>query len=217
MRQSVRNFERSSSLLLRRCQSVGVLPWLLVCCFVWGGTGHAYAQSPQQFTGVGVDGVTSAITAFKAAIGGSDNGTSLGSSATGPWADGTSVFGATATGLRWGFAEGRVGGPDNFHTFIRVFNWTFNKSADVTVTYLKSDGTTVVQRLTVPGPNVNGGLTKTFVTIDANSIAGLDGQSFGTLIESTNGVPIVAERSMYWDSNGVFWAGGLATAGTRLP
>ena len=42
-------------------------------------------------------------------------------------------------------------------------------------------------------------------------------QSFDTLIESTNGVNIYAERSMYWDSNGVFWAGGLTTAATRLP
>jgi hypothetical protein len=79
---NVAKFDRAS-FVLRRPQPVGILAWLLVCGFACGFTGYAYAQSPQQFTGVGVDGFTSAIAAFKAAIGGSDNGTSLGSSATG--------------------------------------------------------------------------------------------------------------------------------------
>lgn len=49
-------------------------------------------------------------------------------------------------------------------------------------------------------------------------------ESFGTLIEVTNGVPIIglneqsaAERSMYWDSQGVFWSGGTNATGMRLP
>jgi hypothetical protein len=136
----------------------------------------------------------------------------------GPWADGTSVFGLTSSGLRWGFAEGRVGGPLAFHTYIRVFNPTYTKSAEVKVTYLKADGTTVVQTYTVPGSYVNVAFPPApFVTIDANATPGLQNESFGVLVESTNGVEIVAERSMYWDAGGVFWAGGLATAGTRLP
>jgi hypothetical protein len=134
----------------------------------------------------------------------------------GPWADGTTTFGSTSLGTRWGFAEGRVGGPQAFHTYLRLFNMTYQQAADVTVTFLKTDGTTVVQTWSVPGvanqvppPALN------FLTIDVNTIAGLDGESFGILIESTK--PIATERSMYWDADGVFWAAGLATAGTRLP
>jgi hypothetical protein len=39
---------------------------------------------------------------------------------------------------------------------------------------------------------------------------------FGTVVESTNGVPIVVERAMYWDAVGQHWAAGLNTTGTRL-
>jgi hypothetical protein len=42
-------------------------------------------------------------------------------------------------------------------------------------------------------------------------------ESFGTLIESTNGVNIAVERSLYWTANGIFWAGGTNALGTPLP
>jgi hypothetical protein len=132
--------------------------------------------------------------------------------APGPWADGTSTFGVDATGLRWGFAEGRVGGPLSFHTYIRIANesiYANPPAADVKVTYLKTDGTTVVQTYSVPGDD--------FITIDANTVPGLQDESFGVVVESTNNVRIFTERSMYWNADGVFWAGGLTTAGTRLP
>ena len=38
--------------------------------------------------------------------------------------------------------------------------------------------------------------------------------AFGALIEVTNSVPIAVERSLYWNANGVFWAGG-ATLSAR--
>jgi hypothetical protein len=130
--------------------------------------------------------------------------------APGPWADGTTVFGVTSPGLKWGFAEGRVGGPLAFHTYIRVASFDNIGSANVKITFLKQDGTTIEQTTTIPNND--------FFTLDVNSVPGLqNGDTFGTIVESTNGATIVAERSMYWDSNGNFWAGGLATAGTRLP
>jgi hypothetical protein len=136
----------------------------------------------------------------------------------GPWADGTSTFGTTAPGSRWGFAEGRVGGPRAFHTYVRVLNPFFQLDANVNVTFLTSEGKTIVQPYTVPGiANPVSIENPNFITIDVNTIPGLDGESFGILVESTNGVSIVTERSMYWDANGVFWAAGLTTAGTRLP
>jgi hypothetical protein len=42
-------------------------------------------------------------------------------------------------------------------------------------------------------------------------------ESFGTLIEVMNGVSIAAERSMYWDAQGMFWSGGTNATATRLP
>jgi hypothetical protein len=41
--------------------------------------------------------------------------------------------------------------------------------------------------------------------------------SFGAGVAVTNDVPIVAERSMYWDSNGVTFSGGTSAIATRLP
>jgi hypothetical protein len=139
--------------------------------------------------------------------------------APGPWADGTSSFGTKTTGVRWGYAEGRVGAPLNFHTYLRLFNPSQDvKTANVNVTFIKDDGSTIVKNYTVP-PFVWGypPPPQPFVNIDVNRIPGLDGHSFGVLIESTNGVEITTERSMYWDSNGNFWAAGITTAGTRLP
>jgi hypothetical protein len=36
------------------------------------------------------------------------------------------------------------------------------------------------------------------------------------LIESQNGVPIVVERAMYWDANGVHWSGGTNETGVKI-
>ena len=36
----------------------------------------------------------------------------------------------------------------------------------------------------------------------------LQNESFGARIEVTNNVPIAVERSMYWNAEGRFWAGG---------
>jgi hypothetical protein len=141
--------------------------------------------------------------------------------APGPWADGTSSLGTSGTGLRWGFAEGRVGGPLNFHTYLRIFNPTRDpsKTANVNVTFIQDDGSTIVRSYSVPALNYypTRRAQRPFINIDVNEIPELAGHAFGTLIESTNGIEITTERSMYWDANGVFWAAGITTAGTRLP
>lgn len=36
------------------------------------------------------------------------------------------------------------------------------------------------------------------------------------VIESTNGVPIIVERAMYWDAAGQSWAAGTNALGTKL-
>jgi plastocyanin len=53
--------------------------------------------------------------------------------------------------------------------------------------------------------------------IDANAVDGLQSGSFGALIQVTNDVPIIVERSMYWDVNGLSFAAGTNATGIRLP
>jgi hypothetical protein len=131
-----------------------------------------------------------------------------GVTAANPWVDSHSVFGVAGPGTRWGFAEGRVGGALDFHSYLELGNPS-SSAADLTVTYLRTDGTTIVKTYTIAP-------TSRF-TIDVGATSGLQNESFGTVVESTNGVPIIAERAMYWTVGGVLFAGGIDTMGTRLP
>ncbi len=130
--------------------------------------------------------------------------------APGPWADGTTTSGVDGPGLAWAFAEGRVGGPLDFHTYLRIANihpYAGKPVATVWVTFLKTDGTVIARNYMLPADSL--------IDIDVNAIPGLQNESFGTLVEAS-GADIVAERSMYWNSGGVFWAGGITTTGTRI-
>ena len=94
--------------------------------------------------------------------------------APGPWADGTSSLGTPSTGLRWGYAEGRVGGPLNFHTYLRIFNPTRDpsKTANVNVTFIQDDGRTIVRNYSVPALNYYPArpARRAFINIDVNEI-----------------------------------------------
>ena len=79
----------------------------------------------------------------------------------------------------------------------------------MTVTFLREGGTPVTQTYTVPK-------TSRF-NIDVNAIEGLQAASFGARIEVTNNVPIIVERSLYWDANGLPFSGGTNATGIRLP
>jgi len=127
-----------------------------------------------------------------------------------PWGEAHNSAGVNTLGTRWGLAEGRVGGPHNFHTYILLGN-PQSTAANVTVTYLREGGAApVVKTYTVPA-------TSRF-NIDVNSVVPeLVDESFGAKIEVTNGVNIIVERSMYWDANGIFWSGGSNATGVPLP
>jgi hypothetical protein len=126
------------------------------------------------------------------------------------WEEGHNSFGETATGTHWGLAEGRVGGSNNCQTFILLAN-PGTAAATVTVKFLRATG--------VP-------ITKTFIvaptsrfTVAVNGpgsdVPELANESFGANIESTQ--PIMVERAMYSDANGIVWAAGTNATGTRLP
>jgi hypothetical protein len=83
--------------------------------------------------------------------------------------------------------------------------------ASLTVTFLRSDGSTLVKTFTVaPTSRFN-----IAITGPGGVAPELSDESFGTIIESTQ--PILVERAMYTDANGVVWAEGTAASGTRLP
>jgi hypothetical protein len=128
-----------------------------------------------------------------------------------PWSEAHNAFGTTETGVKWGLAEGRRGGPRAFESYILIANPS-EQDALVKVTYLKPDGTTsVVVRDGQP-----------FVRVPARSRenvgpAEMPLGEFGSVIESTNGVQIVVERAMYWNSStGQVWAGGTNATATKL-
>jgi hypothetical protein len=45
----------------------------------------------------------------------------------------------------------------------------------------------------------------------------LQNESFGATIQVTNGVAIAVERSLYWNANGVLWAGGTNALAVPVP
>jgi autotransporter-associated beta strand protein len=126
-----------------------------------------------------------------------------------PFGEGHNSSGIVSTATRWGLAEGRIGAPRNFTTYILLANPT-TTAANVTVTYLRETGAPVTKTYTVPP-------TSRFNIDVAGVVPELHDESFGARIEVTNGVPIAVERSLYWDANGIFWAGGTNAVATPLP
>ena len=118
-------------------------------------------------------------------------------------------FGATRTATRWGLAEGRLGGPRGFETYILIANTT-TLPADVKVTFLRPDADPIERSYSVaPSSRFN-------LPVGVRVPELMDAQ-FGAIVESTNGVPIVVERSMFWNALGIFWAGGTNVAAVPLP
>jgi autotransporter-associated beta strand protein len=127
----------------------------------------------------------------------------------GPWTEAHNSFGVTDSGLHWGLAEGRVGGPHNFHTYILLAN-PDTSAAQVTVTFLRAGKDAITKTYTVPATSR--------YNIDVNAVdPAMHDEDVGADIQVTNAVPIVVERSMYWDQGGVLFKGGTNATGVRLP
>lgn len=123
------------------------------------------------------------------------------------WYEAHNSFGLTALGTKWGMAEGRVGGARGYETFILLANTTDN-TANVTITYLRTNGTTVVKTYSVAP-------TSRFNVYVNDVVPELADEEFSAIIEATQ--PIAVERALYWNAGGVFWAAGTNAAAARLP
>jgi hypothetical protein len=126
------------------------------------------------------------------------------------WIESHNSFGVTAPGTRWALAEGRVGGEDEAQTYILLSN-PGQTAGSATLTFLRTDGTTVAKTIDVPAAS----RITVGVTGPQGAAPELVNETFGTLIESTQ--PIIVERSLYSNANGIMWAAGTNATATRLP
>ena len=122
------------------------------------------------------------------------------------WYEAHNSFGVVATGTAWGLAEGRVGGPNNAQTYILLAN-PGTEVALVDIRFLRENAGSVDASFKVePGTRLN---------VAVGAVVPLHDENFGALITSSQ--PIVVERALYWDANGLTWAAGSNATATRLP
>lgn len=124
------------------------------------------------------------------------------------WYEAHANVASSTDGMHWGLAEGRVGGPGGYQTYIQLANWR-TESAAVTIRFLRESGPPVVRQFTVP--------SMSRYTVDAGGVLGsemADGV-FAADIRST--VPITVERSTYASGNGQFWSSGTNASATLFP
>jgi len=106
------------------------------------------------------------------------------------------------------FAEGTT--RPNFDSYICIQN-PDNLPAEVKITYMKGDGSTQTQELTVVAHS-----RSTVVVKDVIGSKDDAAHDFSALVETTNKVDVVAERPMYFNYNGV-WTGGHDVMGAPGP
>jgi autotransporter-associated beta strand protein len=124
------------------------------------------------------------------------------------WYESHGSFGVTAPGTHWGLAEGRVGGPESYQTFLLLANPGMTE-AEATVLFLRENGAPfIAKKITVPAQ------TRVNLSVGGD-VPELSNERFGASITSDQ--PIVVERAMFWDANGQFWAAGTNATATRLP
>ncbi len=122
-----------------------------------------------------------------------------------PWGGGHNTVGIGKPSREWYFAEGAT---HIFDQFIHVLNPDQEQTAVVKVEFSNQNGERwTAERELAPRSNW---------TVDAKEVAGSRDQ-IATRVWSENGVPIAADRTMYWDAGGVRWADGHASVGVSAP
>ena len=119
----------------------------------------------------------------------------------GVWTGGSDVMGATSPSSTFYFAEGTC--RPGFVPYFTIQN-SGSSSANVTLTYMKGDGTTVQDYVTV-APNARSTVAP-INKLGADSDAAHD---FSTTVTSDQ--PVIAERPMYFNYRG--WTGGSCVVG----
>jgi len=127
------------------------------------------------------------------------------------WNGGHDVVGATAAASTFYFAEGTT--RPNFDPYICIQN-PGSTAANITITYMKGDGTTDSQHEQIPKNT-----RATFLPRSKLGTGDDTAHDFSTKVECTNGGKIIAERPMYFNykpgTNN--WNGGLDVVGATAP
>ena len=117
----------------------------------------------------------------------------------------TDTLAVDVSTFSYSLAEGATG--SFFDLDVLIANPT-TTPAPVTVTFFREDGSSVTQIMTLPATSRT--------TIHADAIAGLESQGgVSTVVTSTSAVPLVVERTMFWDASGYGSHGGTAVDGPR--
>ena len=112
--------------------------------------------------------------------------------------------GVTDLATRWYLAEGATGAF--FDLYLLLANPS-DRQADVTITYLLPDGTRLSRSLLV-GP-----WQRSTIRVDGEAPE-LAATAVSSIVESTNAVPIVVERSMWWPGDSGTWTEAHNSPGT---
>ena len=124
------------------------------------------------------------------------------------WLGGHCESGRVAPASDFYFAEGTT--RPNFDSFISLQN-PGEAAADVTITYMRGDGTSQEQNTQIP--------PRSRITVKPSDVLGTADSAasdFSAKVQSTNGVKILAERPMYFNYKGK-WGGGHTEAGLLTP
>ena len=124
------------------------------------------------------------------------------------WREAHNSFGVTASSLRWGLADGRIGGARAFQTFILLANPN-PLPAEVLVRFLKG-GSTVTRTYTL-NPS-----SRQSIYVNAD-VPELGEGTFSADVQVLNYQPIAVEKALYWNAGTEVFAGGTNVTATRLP
>ncbi len=109
-----------------------------------------------------------------------------------------------APSTNWYFAEGST---NIFQEFVLIANPSATTAANVEITFLRDGG-----QLPITVAHSVAPLKRKTVWVNAE-LAQLGSASFSTTVRSTNGVPVLAERAMYWSN----FEGGHNATGLTSP
>jgi hypothetical protein len=131
----------------------------------------------------------------------------------GGWHEGHLSLGATAASKRWALAEGEVGGTRNTDTYILLANPSdVEVQAGVGVYF---EGQANADRFIAPVLRPH---SRTNLSVRSLMPENWNGSAarFSVLVEA-DVEPIVVERAMYWNVDGIQWAAGTASLGAPIP
>jgi hypothetical protein len=125
------------------------------------------------------------------------------------WQDASGSFGSTAVARRWAVGDIRVGGARGYQSYVLLANNTAD-AADVRVRLLRVAGPPLERSIVVnPSSRRNLNINELFPEFRDVECS--------VRIDVTNGVPIAAERALYWDTPFAIWAGGASALAVPLP